>query len=150
MTIRARLNGLESAEALLRQLPIEIRGKRLVTALRRASRLVAKRAEDLAPPPGYPGDKPDKLPLVSTLTARVKQYGEIFVAVAGTRWPEGAHGHLVEFGTRPHEIRRGASAWQHPGSQPNPFLQPAVDASAPELPRIIHKALEAAVRRFKK
>lgn len=46
------------------------------------------------------------------------------------------YAHLVEFGTRPHSVARGArlkkkkgrTSKPHPGARPRPFLQPAFDA----------------------
>jgi len=38
--------------------------------------------------------------------------------------------HLIEFGTRPHVIRRkGGIVVQHPGTAPRPFIRPSIEAN---------------------
>ena len=66
-----------------------------------AGRIIARRAKQLVPPPGYPGDDPALMPLRETLRSEYKEYsGDVKMAVVGPKRPEGAHGHLVERGFR--------------------------------------------------
>jgi len=55
--------------------------------------------------------------------------------------PHASVAHLVEFGTRPHNISAKFSGWlsflnifrksvQHPGSRPKPFMRPALDSQS--------------------
>jgi hypothetical protein len=67
-------------------------------AIRKAGKIVAKRAKELCPAPGYQGDDPTKKPLRETIGVVVREYGHIVVMYVGPEYPAGAHGHLVEFG----------------------------------------------------
>lgn len=65
-----------------------------------------------------------------TVTSNIKATG-----------PHAHVAHLVEFGTRPHNISAKANGWlsflnifrlsvQHPGTKPRPFMRPALDGQA--------------------
>lgn len=60
--------------------------------------------------------------------------------------PEVRHGHLVEFGTKPHENGGQFAGTQHPGTEPRPFLAPAARLSLPRARRRIGRAIGLAVR----
>jgi len=59
---------------------------------------------------------------------RLKTYRRsgVIVLVLGPRWPLGAHGHLIEFGTKLRTTQTGASRGVGPAL---PFLRPAWDAN---------------------
>lgn len=48
------------------------------------------------------------------------------IVVVGPRWPEGAHGHLVEFGTGPRFTKENAYRGEMPAA---PFMRPAFDST---------------------
>ncbi len=111
--------GFTEAEAMLLEVPHKT-NQALKKALRKAGQHVVKRAKQLVPRPGYPGDKPDLKPLRDTIGVEVKQ-GETIYAVVGPKRPAGAHGHLVEGGARHH-------SWGVPTgvmTKPVPFIEPA-------------------------
>jgi hypothetical protein len=139
-----KIEGFEEADKLLGKIADpERRNQAFVGGLKAASQLVVSRAKELVPAPGYPGDKPGLKALRNTLGHIVKQYTSAFVAIIGPQRPAGAHGHLVEGGTRPHVIKsrlHKALAFRsimrkeinHPGARPKPFLSPAATDTRPQ------------------
>lgn len=146
-----------NVEALLERLPIELRTTALTKAVRAAGKVVAERARQLCPPPGYPGDKPGLKPLRDTIGVQVRYYEReqdaAVVAVVGPEYPAGAHGHLVEFGHRivgNAQLSEGSSQGEaaaglfspaeylrrahRAGGEvaPQPFLRPAADETEAE------------------
>jgi len=67
---------------------------------------------------------------------RMKTYktSGVLVLVLGPRWPLGAHGHLVEFGTQARFTADGVFRGIGPAK---PFLRPAWDANIGQAKRII-------------
>lgn len=62
-----------------------------------------------------------------------------------------AYAHLVEFGTRPHSLKKRGSkeegeGAQHPGSTPAPFIRPAYQAKREEAIHAIGEAFKREVR----
>lgn len=92
----------------------------LMEAKRRAPRS-KRRVGDLSRPGGRPGNL--KRSLAVSRGRRVRRYprGNI-LAILGPQWPLGAHGHLVEFGTKQRRTKTGASRGRMPA---RPFLEPA-------------------------
>lgn len=60
--------------------------------------------------------------------------------------PEQRHGHLVEFGTKPHENGGLFAGTQHPGTEAQPFLLPAARLTQDRAKRRIGRAVGQAVR----
>lgn len=60
--------------------------------------------------------------------------------------PQVRHGHLVEFGTKPHINGGQFAGTQHPGTPPRPFLAPAARLSMPRVRRRIGRAIGQAIR----
>ena len=98
--IRTKLTETRNTDALLAGMPMELRGKQLKSALRKGGNVVKKEARATAPKPGYPGDKPGLKPLRDSFVVKVKEYPRTVAAFIGSRWPDAAHLHLVEFGHR--------------------------------------------------
>ena len=68
---------------------------------------------------------------------RIKAYrrNSVLVLVLGPRWPLGAHGHLVEFGT----VQRYGPDGKSTGIGPAlPFLRPAFDANIGKAKALMH------------
>lgn len=53
---------------------------------------------------------------------------EMFVGPSYDLGAGGRHGHLVEFGTKPHINQGQFPGTQHPGTAPQPFMRPAWDS----------------------
>jgi len=122
--------------------------RELKKGLRKAGLLVARRARQLVPQPGYPGDKPELKPLRDTIGVEVKEGDVTLYAVIGPQRPAGAHGHLVE-GAKPvrhHSHGRPTGVVL----KPNPFLAPAVLTTAAAQKTAMLKALKAATRKAAK
>lgn len=47
------------------------------------------------------------------------------VGVVRTRSKDGWYAHMVEYGTKPHWMKK--RKWMHPGAKPAPFMKPAWD-----------------------
>lgn len=87
------------ADNLLKQLPIEVRGKELNSAIRKALAIVTRKARSLAPV-GDPDHSPDSPALKKSIIHKVHSYqstGNVVGWVGGS-WPDGAHSHLVDEG----------------------------------------------------
>ncbi|ETD84046.1 HK97 gp10 family phage protein [Rhodobacter capsulatus] len=61
--------------------------------------------------------------------------------------PEQRHGHLVEFGTKPHVNAGQFAGTQHPGTAAQPFLLPAARLTEDRARRRIARAIGQAVRK---
>ncbi len=96
----------------------------------------------------------------SRRSMRKRRRGKGVEAVIGPRYPEGAHGHLVEFGTKARVSRpKGPFAMLQPGrpvgrTRPQPFMRPALDHGREPFFRnfagFTQKRIDRAVRRLAK
>jgi hypothetical protein len=144
-----RIEGFEEADRLLAKIADpERRNEAFVGGLRQASEAVVTRARELTPAPGYPGDKPGLKALRDTLGHVVKQYTTTFVAVIGPQRPAGAHGHLVEGGTRRHVITAKSGKFLKLPLFSGGLLaaHPDLDSSASALPSLARRVIRRAVR----
>ena len=92
MTASVQLSGFAEVDKQLAQLPIELRGKSLKDAMKKAAKVIADRARVLVPPPGYPGDKPGFKPLRDTIVARDSSARD---TTSGLVRAAGRHTHLA-------------------------------------------------------
>lgn len=126
--------GAAELQKTLRELPVQIEKNVLRGALRVAGKVFEAEAESLVPVDD--GDLKESI----RVSAGAKRNGRVWahVKAGGKKAP---HAHLVEFGTRPHEIRpKGAVSLffagifskviQHPGSKPQSFMRRAFDRKA--------------------
>lgn len=139
------VTGAEQIEQDLARLPLELRGTATQAGLRAAGSLVVRRARQLVPQPGYPGDKPEFKPLRDTLATEVRGYTNAMVAVVGPKRPAGSHGHLVEESHahyahgQPTGIRTKATPFMGPASRETKLKQQAAVTAG------IKKAVEKAI-----
>lgn len=149
----AQVKGLAELQAAMDSLPAKIEANIMRGALRAGAKLIQAEAKRLAPvaPPneenrrlygGYEGLLRDSIRISvslrrGTVTARVRAGGK----VRGTGDPYYAR--WVEYGTKPHRITattpggklllaggHPVSSVMHPGTQPRPYLRPAMDTQA--------------------
>lgn len=125
--------------ALLMQIDALSRGPAITKVLRDVGNHIKKSLREILPKPGYPGDKTyrtDKdgktvlaVPLRDTVKVKIVNYrgGEIKVMIVGYENPEGAHGHLVEFG---HEKWLWGEFIENSPVDPHPYLQTAINMTA--------------------
>lgn len=149
---RVSIDGPDT-ERLLEQLPIELRTRGLSAALRAAAVPVRRVARRLAPRQGSEDPRPDRPALVETIKTVIRDYGDRKLAVTGTSWPAGAHGHLVESG---HDVvvSRGSRAGSAPLSgdrraEAKAFLAPAVDQTQAEQTAALKSKLQQHIEKVK-
>lgn len=129
---------------LLSKFELADRGLGLSKALRKAANVVAKRAKELCPKPGYPGDDPSKKPLRDTIGVVVREYMTAIVIYVGPQYPAGAHGHLIEFGH--HLVLFGVETSIFVAAKP--FMRPAADETKSEQIQAITNSLQSDLAKF--
>lgn len=152
--------GADLAKALA-ELPVKLEAQVMQSALRGGAKLIAERARVLVPVES--GDLRRSIKVRARKNKRTG-YVNVYVAAGGRRKGDPFYAHMVEFGTKAHEIRpKGGgslllaglmrSIVQHPGARPKPFLRPAFDATAQgaldEIARVTKKGIERIARRAK-
>jgi len=107
-TANITITGLKPLQKKMRRWPDKLRKRVNGQATKAAVNPIA-RAIRKAAPVGPTGN------LKRSITTRMKRYqqGDWFEATVGPKWPMGAHGHLIEFGT----VRQ----------PPRPFVRPVWD-----------------------
>lgn len=133
------LTGLDAIEAELNKYSIRFRNKALRRALSEGSELVRAEAERLAPvgrvTTGWMAflDDPNKPRLKEHIGKQISVSRKRAWARVGIMYKFVRHGHLVEFGARPHFMRIGNRVIYHPGIvRKQPFMRPAVDGKGTE------------------
>ena len=131
--IEIELRGFEEAERALRALPLHVERRALIDGLRAGARVLVRGMKRRVP------ERTGKLR--DSIVIRTRGRNRV---VIGFRRPDGAHAHLVEFGTAPHRIRaRNARVLRigpivlgrhvdHPGARPKPFIRPTLDEDSGE------------------
>lgn len=142
--VRVRIKEVGKADELLAGLPIELRGNALTKAVRAAGNVVAKEARRLAPKPGYAGDDASKEPLNKTIKVKVRRYNNAIVGFVGPTRPNGAHGHLVEYGHAKVLWGKRTDGFV----KAKPFLRPAADTTEAEQQRKIVDTLKAELKKL--
>jgi len=138
MAREVELRGYEELMEALRELPKALHKGVLRSALKKAGEPVVNLATALAPRAF--GKLAGSIDLQTTLTkgqrkGRAKWPGTVEVFI-GPTWPQGAHGHLLEFGT----IKMGAQ----------PFLRPAWDSLGDHTLRLFRDELADAIEKARK
>lgn len=133
-----------NTDRLLGQMPIELREKQLVSAVRKAGNVVKREAAARVPEGEY--DALGKPALKDSLSTKIVKYQSSVMAIVGGRWPEGNHAHLVERG---HEevlwgVRSGGRV------PPYPFLEPAADSTIQQQRRKVIESLKKAIGKLAK
>ena len=122
-----KLNGADILEQLLTELPDDIAKKVGVKAIKDGAKIILEEAQNLVPE-GRTGKLADSLAI-----KKIKMTNPAFTVYARRKGGFGGwHANLVEFGTKPHNIR---NVWiggkffklvKHPGTPPRPFMRPAL------------------------
>lgn len=148
MSNPVRLKGTEKLNKQLERLPSTVRGKTMRQALRAGAKLIEREAGRRVPI-GTGGLKSALTTIVTT-----KRTGAQWARI-GAAMPDGAHIHLVEFGTKERftnvissrsggiNIGAGASRGRMPAQ---PFLRPAFDsrraAALVEVSKVLRRAID--------
>lgn len=142
MSRTVELIGADEAEELMSKLPIEIRGKKMVAAMRSSGNIVKKEMKRRVPK-GNPDHKPHLKALRDTLAVKVKQHDKGIYMIAGAQYPAGAHTHLVEKG---HEVvvNRGPNKGLRTGmfAAPKEFVAPAIDTTKTQARQVLLDRME--------
>lgn len=137
----------------LKEIPDKLARKTLRTVGTKAARPVAAEARKLV--------KPVSPTIAKSIAIKAKVYpksGNLFVAIGPRRdSPKSPTGHnpsktahLVDRGTKPHDISRGWVRIKHPGARATPFLQPAEKKAQAEVERIFLKELSEGLTKILK
>lgn len=156
-----RVVGLKTVLKRLGKLPERIQKKVMRAAVRKAATPVVRAARQRIPKGS--GLKPDGTPrknLKQTITkTSVKRYGNTFAITIGPEKWKGLHAHLVHDGTQPHGIPLNESlvlggtflpagfVIDHPGSQANPFLEQAVNATRKQVQDKLRQEILAGIEK---
>jgi HK97 gp10 family phage protein len=133
------IKGLDEIARRLEQLPEKLRRKHIREGLRAGSEVVRAEAARLAPRRkpgrGWEGfvERDDGPTLRDSITSKVSVTANGASARVGVDYKKVKHGHLVEFGTKPHRVGKR----RHPGAKKQPFMRPAFDNTADESVGII-------------
>lgn len=122
--LNAELKIDAGAMELVQRIEASLKAGVLSKAARNAGEIVEADARPRITAPGYQGDKAGLTPLRDALDTVVREYSNAVVAIVGTAWPEGAHGHLVEFG---HELVKNGVTIGFVA--PHPWLRPAIEST---------------------
>lgn len=128
-----------NADSLVDRIAAHLRSGAMHEAAQAAGELVENDARPRITAPGYKGDKAGLQPLRDSLDTIVRDYPNGSTAIVGTAFPEGAHGHLVEFG---HQLVRNGIVIGH--VPPHPFLRPAIKSTFEAQKSVVNETLKKA------
>jgi HK97 gp10 family phage protein len=144
-----KITGLDEIEKRLQQLPEKLRRKAIRQALKDGTEIVraeaAMKAPRRRPGRGWMGfvERDDGPHLRDNITSKVSVTNKGATGRVGVDYKKVKHGHLVEFGTKPHRIGK----LHHPGARKQPFMRPAFDGKGDEAVNTIITQLAQAVER---
>lgn len=152
MKVDIKLTGHQQIDQVFRGLPNVLQDKVMQDAHAKAVKLTVDRAKLIAPE-GPTGNLVDSIGVVR---ARGKGRTEMGLVYAGPRRrgkSRGYHGHLVEYGTKPRQNKRGANRGVMPAK---PFMAPAWEmtkqavlrAIPPELGRKLNAFMKRTIRKY--
>lgn len=136
------IRGLDEIERRLQALPEKLRRKHLRTILRDGSELIRAEAEQKCPRAPTPST-PSAGHLADAIVKKVTVTNRYASARVGIDYSKVKHGHLVEFGTKPHKVGKR----QHPGARRQPFMRPAFDYKGNEALNLMINNLKTAVEK---
>lgn len=126
MSVKISLTGVKEIDGLLKAMPKELTHQVLGAAhLAAAKPLIEK--EKLLAPEGPTGNLVDSIGGIKTSIKRADSLGEVKVGPRRSRPYKGFAGHLVEFGTKSRQTRKGANRGIMPAE---PFAEPAFNQTS--------------------
>jgi HK97 gp10 family phage protein len=150
MSVTVSVQGLEEIDGLLARVKLEVRGKALARAIRKAGNRGRDLAVAAAPENTDAADEPEFPKLKESIAVKYTESEERVAAIVGPK-KAARQGHLVEFG---HRIVVGGKLGQGGRiigkASPQPWFRPARDAAEPEVERIILEALRGSIKRLEK
>ncbi len=141
-----QIRGLDEIEKRLQKLPEKLRRRHLKEVLQEGLALVYEEARIRAPrrlSKGWEAFVDRGTRLVDAIAVTVSVTAKKATGKVGIDVKKARHGHLLEFGTKPHKIGK----LQHPGTKPRPFMRPAMDAKGDDALRRMSEKLVKAVEK---
>lgn len=111
------IKGLDEIDRRLKALPEKLRRRAIRQALKDGTELVRAEAEKRVKRSKYAPHLYDNIASKISVTAK-QAHGIVGIS------NKVAHGHLLEFGTKPHMV----GEVKHPGGEKHPFMRPAYDS----------------------
>lgn len=153
--VTINIKGLDKVKARLDALAEKVKRKHLRTIMKEATETLREEAARHAPRrkinSGWEAfvTRPG-LSLRDGVAAKVSITQAGASGLVGLDYSKVHHGHLVEFGTRPHLIKIKTKSGKyrvikHPGSRKQPFMRPAFDNKSSEVAETMINRLIAAV-----
>lgn len=152
MTARAKveLEGLEQILAQMAQIGTVLEDD-ITASVSKAGMVIRKRAKQLVPRPGQGGyqgydethSDQRNAKLKDSIRVRRVKYDNVSVAVVGTDWGTGRHGHLVEMGHRVISRGQDTGLW----APEYEFLGPAAEETKPQQRQAFSTELEKRTRK---
>lgn len=154
--LSAQILGHKELQKALEQLPKALSDKVVQKALLEVAQPIADQAAANVSQDQGKLKKSIKARPATTRRQKALRKSQGPVVFVGPTMPDGAAGHLVEFGTKAHTIKPKAGGYlkfeiggntiyvrsaEHPGSRRKPFLRPAWDINAGRLPTEIGERL---------
>lgn len=157
-TATMQVSGIRQVMRALRQLPEKSRRKVIKSAVSKAATPVVKAAKKLIPLGS--GLKPDGTPrehlrkVITKTAVKVFKNGGVAVTI-GPRSRAAPHSHLVDRGTKPHNITL-TKPWgkvpvgttiRHPGAEALHFMDQAIQNAGPAAKAALEKALAKGIEK---
>ena len=146
-SMTVQITGLDGIEKRLELLPEKLRRKAIRQALTDGTELIRDDAQARVPMRkpvrGWMAflAREDEPHLRDAIVSRVSVTAKGASGRVGVDYKKVRHGHLVEFGTKPHRVRN----FQHPGSRKQPVMRPAVDTKGDQAVDVMVSELAKAV-----
>lgn len=157
-TIDVKVAGIKTLMKALKQLPVKSQRRVVKSAVSKASTPIVKMAKKLTPlGDGLKPDGTKREHLRKTITktaAKVYKNGAVVVTI-GPKAKAAPHAHLVDLGTKPHDIVL-SKPWgrvpagttiKHPGAKPSNFLKRAVEATRQQAKAAMEKGIAKGIER---
>lgn len=146
MTGDIEIKGAAELQRALKELPVKLERVVLRGALRAGAVEIQREAKALAPVES--GRLRDSI----RISGGAKRGGYVYsqVKVGGNKKGDAFYAHMVEFGTKPHEIKPKSapslflagllrSTVKHPGARAKPFMRPAFDNKVEDATKAVGK-----------
>lgn len=137
---------MKEIDTVIRKLPDQVNHKLLQSAHLQALKLTVDKAKMLAPE-GPTGNLVDS---IGTVRPSFKRASELGLVESGPRRKgryKGQAGHLVEYGTRPRQTKKGANRG---AMKAKPFMEPAWESTKNDVIKSINQYLGRALVNFMK
>jgi len=143
-----RLEGLEEFQKAIEALGTAATKRIIRNAARAGAVALLKGLKAETPRPGADHEYATGALLRSARNKELRQANTASrTQLVGFRRPDGAHVHLVDEGTDPHEITRDGETWQHPGAKAKPFFGRGINRGRPSTADAVRKVIESGLKR---